>query len=190
MLLAAPDAAAARPGRAGRRWASRSSRARPRRSIASSSRRSTRRWRARAARPTVMGTISQAQILLLSGGVGGLGLAILWHAVNPAHDVAHARHLRRLRDHLHGDPQARHAAEHRDRRRLGRDAAGARMGGDRPATSRSSRCCSSSSSSRGRRRTSGRSRSIAARSTRAPACRCCRSRTARRSRACTCCSTR
>jgi protoheme IX farnesyltransferase len=34
-------------------------------------------------RPTVMGTISSTQILLLSGGVGGLGLAILWHAVNP-----------------------------------------------------------------------------------------------------------
>ena len=34
-------------------------------------------------RPTVVGTISSAQILLLSGAVGGLGLAILWHAVNP-----------------------------------------------------------------------------------------------------------
>ena len=34
-------------------------------------------------RPTVMGTITTAQILLLSGAVGGLGLAILWHAVNP-----------------------------------------------------------------------------------------------------------
>jgi len=34
-------------------------------------------------RPTVSGTISQAQILLFSGAVGGLGLAILWHAVNP-----------------------------------------------------------------------------------------------------------
>jgi protoheme IX farnesyltransferase len=35
------------------------------------------------ARPTVSGTISQGQILLFSGAVGGLGLAILWHAVNP-----------------------------------------------------------------------------------------------------------
>ncbi len=34
-------------------------------------------------RPTVMGSISHAQILMLAGGVGGLGLAILWHAVNP-----------------------------------------------------------------------------------------------------------
>jgi protoheme IX farnesyltransferase len=34
-------------------------------------------------RPTVTGTISPAQILLFSGAVGGLGLAILWHAVNP-----------------------------------------------------------------------------------------------------------
>src|SRR5258706_213707 len=34
-------------------------------------------------RPTVVGTISALQILLFSGVVGGLGLAILWHAVNP-----------------------------------------------------------------------------------------------------------
>jgi heme o synthase len=34
-------------------------------------------------RPTVMGSITSAQILLGSGVVGGLGLAILWHAVNP-----------------------------------------------------------------------------------------------------------
>ena len=34
-------------------------------------------------RPTVSGTISQLQIMLFSGAVGGLGLAILWHAVNP-----------------------------------------------------------------------------------------------------------
>ena len=34
-------------------------------------------------RPTIMGTISDAQILLFAGVVGGLGLAVLWHAVNP-----------------------------------------------------------------------------------------------------------
>ena len=34
-------------------------------------------------RPTVIGTITASQILLLAGAVGGLGLAILWHAVNP-----------------------------------------------------------------------------------------------------------
>jgi protoheme IX farnesyltransferase len=34
-------------------------------------------------RPTVIGSISPLQILLMSGAVGGLGLAILWHAVNP-----------------------------------------------------------------------------------------------------------
>src|SRR5689334_3459403 len=34
-------------------------------------------------RPTVIGSITAAQIVLLSGAVGGLGLAILWHAVNP-----------------------------------------------------------------------------------------------------------
>ena len=36
------------------------------------------RWR-----PTVMGTISHGQILMFAGAVGGLGLAVLWHAVNP-----------------------------------------------------------------------------------------------------------
>ena len=34
-------------------------------------------------RPTVIGTITASQIVLLAGAVGGLGLAILWHAVNP-----------------------------------------------------------------------------------------------------------
>ena len=46
----------------------------------------------------------------------------------PADDVADARHVRRLRDRLHGAAQARDAAEHRDRRRVGRDAAGAGLG--------------------------------------------------------------
>jgi protoheme IX farnesyltransferase len=34
-------------------------------------------------RPTVTGTITQSQILVFSGAVGGLGLAVLWQAVNP-----------------------------------------------------------------------------------------------------------
>jgi protoheme IX farnesyltransferase len=34
-------------------------------------------------RPTVIGSITSMQVLLMSGLVGGLGLAILWHAVNP-----------------------------------------------------------------------------------------------------------
>jgi protoheme IX farnesyltransferase len=34
-------------------------------------------------RPTVMGTITSMQIMIFAGAVGGLGLAILWHAVNP-----------------------------------------------------------------------------------------------------------
>src|SRR5512135_3537802 len=36
------------------------------------------RWR-----PTAAGTVSSSQVLLFAGVVGGLGLAILWHAVNP-----------------------------------------------------------------------------------------------------------
>ncbi|MGE5094874.1 MAG: heme o synthase [Betaproteobacteria bacterium] len=35
------------------------------------------------ARPTVMGTISSPQILAMAGLVGGVGLGILYHAVNP-----------------------------------------------------------------------------------------------------------
>ena len=34
-------------------------------------------------RPTAMGTVTSMQVLAFSGIVGGLGLAILWHAVNP-----------------------------------------------------------------------------------------------------------
>jgi heme o synthase len=34
-------------------------------------------------RPTVTGTISTAQIMMFAGAVGGLGLFILWRAVNP-----------------------------------------------------------------------------------------------------------
>jgi protoheme IX farnesyltransferase len=34
-------------------------------------------------RPTVIGTVTALQVLLFAGVVGGLGLAILWHAVNP-----------------------------------------------------------------------------------------------------------
>src|SRR5471030_580080 len=34
-------------------------------------------------RPTVMGTITSMQVMIFAGAVGGLGLAILWRAVNP-----------------------------------------------------------------------------------------------------------
>jgi heme o synthase len=34
-------------------------------------------------RPTVTGTISSTQIMIFAGAVGGVGLAILWQAVNP-----------------------------------------------------------------------------------------------------------
>jgi hypothetical protein len=79
-------------------------------------------------RPTIIGTITDAQILLFSGVVGGLGPRHPVARGEPAHDVAHARDIRGLRDRVHRDPQAAHAAEHRDRRRLGRDAAAARLG--------------------------------------------------------------
>ena len=62
-----------------------------------------------------------------------LGAAVVHR--QPADHVADLRHLRRLRGGLHRDPEAADAAEHRDRRRLGRDAAGAGLGRDDAATS-------------------------------------------------------
>jgi hypothetical protein len=140
-------------------------------------------------RPTVIGTITALQILLFSGGVGGLGLAILWHAVNPltmwltlgtfvGYAIIYTVILKPA------TPQ--------------NIVIGGASGAMPPLLGWAAitgdvtfqPLCSSSSSSRGRRRTSGRSRSTAATSTRVPASRCCRSRTARRSLACTCCSTR
>ena len=79
-----------------------------------------------------------------------------------------------LRRRLHGVAQAPHLVEHR-RRRARRQLRGARRrgGGRRPCRgpkrSRSRWCCFC-----GRRRISGASRSPSARTTRQPACRCCR----------------
>jgi cytochrome c oxidase assembly protein subunit 15 len=91
-----------------------------------------------------------------------------------AHDVADAGDLHRLRDHLHGAAQAGDAAEHRDRRCLRRHAARPGLGRRDRRGELPRRCCCSSSSSRGRRRISGRWRSIAPRNTPRRACPCCR----------------
>src|SRR5690606_23083989 len=59
---------------------------------------------------------------------GGRGRVRALPLRQSADDVADAGHLRRLCRDLHGAAQAGHAAEHRHRRRLGRDAAGAWLG--------------------------------------------------------------
>jgi hypothetical protein len=63
--------------------------------------------------------------------------------VNPLTMWLTLRHLRRLRGRLHRGAEAADAAEHRHRRRLGRHAAGAGLGGDDRARSGPRRCCCS-----------------------------------------------
>jgi protoheme IX farnesyltransferase len=88
------------------------------------------RMKRTAWRPTAKGRAERlADAAVLGRAVRGrLGAAV--RVGQPADDVADARHLRRLRRRLHRDPEAADAAEHRDRRRLGRHAAGAGLGRD------------------------------------------------------------
>ena len=79
-----------------------------------------------------------------------------------------------LRPRLHDVAEAVVDAEHRHRRRGGRDPAARRLGGGDRAASTSPRCSSSRWSSTGPRRTSGRSRCSSRATTRAPGCRCSR----------------
>ena len=83
-------------------------------------------------RPLPRGELTSLPTLVFAGTVGGSGLLLLVPLRQRADHVADARDLRRLRHHLHGAAEAGDAAEHRHRRRVGRDAAGAGLGrGDR-----------------------------------------------------------
>jgi hypothetical protein len=68
----------------------------------------------------------------------------------------------------------RDAAEHRDRRRLGRDAAGARLGGDHRRRDLPAAAALPHHLRLDAAALLGARALLAARSTRAPACRCCR----------------
>jgi len=95
----------------------------------------------------------------------------------PADDVADARHVRRLCDRLHGAAEAGDAAEHRHRWRVGCHATRAGLGrGHRRRRTRGAAAVPDHL--RVDAATSGRWRSTARRTTRRPACRCCRSPTA------------
>ena len=84
MFLATPRGAAASVAACSRRSASRWWRAPRRRSIAWSSRRSTRSWRARARGPLPHGPAHlAADCCCFAGVVGGTGLALLYVLVNP-----------------------------------------------------------------------------------------------------------
>ena len=72
----------------------------------------------------------RARRSLFSAVLCAAGSALLWFAVNPLTMWLTLRHLHRLCRRLHRAAQAADAAEHRHRRRLGGDAAGARLGGD------------------------------------------------------------
>ena len=121
--------AARRASSSSRRSASRWSRAPPPRSTAWSSRRSTRvmtRTRAPAAAARRAHVAADARLRRRRRRHRPRAAVPLRQR---ADHVAHARDVRRLRDRLHGAAQAGDAAEHRDRRRVGRDAAGAGLGG-------------------------------------------------------------
>ena len=88
------------------------------------------KMRRTAWRATAKGELSDWQTLLFAAVLCALGSLAAVCVGQPADHVADLRHLRRLRGDLHRHPQAADAAEHRDRRRLGRDAAGAGLGRD------------------------------------------------------------
>ena len=127
-----------------------------------------------AGRPIPQGRIAPGEAL----GFGMTLAGILGGRARPARELARGGaaglHHLLLRRRLHDVAQALDAAEHRHRRRRGRLSADDRLGGgDRRAYPSSRACCFSSCCS-GRRRISGRCRSPASMTMRAPACRCCR----------------
>ena len=118
------------------------------------------------------------------GGARRRGHVDALHVHERADHVADDRHVRRLCGDLYVLAETRDAAEHRDRRRVGRHAAGAWLGSGhgpcarRRVDSRADHLRVDAAAFLGAGVVSG------ARTTRTPACRCCRTRTARNTRAC------
>jgi hypothetical protein len=81
-------------------------------------------------RPTAKGQLTDWQTLLFSAVLCACRQCRAVGVGQPADDVADLCHLRRLCRRLHRGAQAADAAEHRDRRRVGRHAAGAGLGRD------------------------------------------------------------
>ena len=134
-------------------------------------------------RPSARGEITPAQILLFSAVLGAAGMWTLYTLINAltmwltiATFVGYAVIYTVF-------AETGYAAEHRHWWRVRRHAAGSRLGGGTrhvPATRGSSYLSSSS----GRLRISGHWRCTDAKTTRTPACRCCRTRMARNTRVC------
>ena len=143
-----------------------------------------------AGRPVPAGRVAPGEALAFGVTLAGFSVVVLGLLVNVVAGALLAADDRLLCAHLHDVAQTLDAAEYRHRRRRRRAAAGHRLGfGNRRAWPLR-RCSFSSSSSSGRRRTSGRCRSIAPRIMPAPAYRCCRSSPAKRKHAAKSCSIR
>ena len=95
-------------------------------------------------RPLPSGGLNSRQVLVFALVLGGAVDAAAGLAGQRADRGADLRLADRLRHRLHRLPQARHAAEHRDRRRRRRRAAGAGLGRDHGNTGAiRTRCCCS-----------------------------------------------
>jgi protoheme IX farnesyltransferase len=79
-------------------------------------------------RPLPRGELTSLQTLVFAGVVGGAGLWLLYRYVNP---LTMWLTLATFVGYAVNNPEAGYATEHRDRRRVRRDAAGARLGGGR-----------------------------------------------------------
>ena len=127
-----------------------------------------------AARPIPAGRVAPGEALAFGLTLAAGSVVVLGLLVNVVAAALLALTIAFYVFDLHDVAQALDAAEHRDRRRRRRAAADDRLGGDDRHASLWSRSFCSSSSSSGRRRISGRWRSIAPATMRARACRCCR----------------
>ena len=94
-------------------------------------------------RPLPTGHVTTRQALAYAAVIGVVVDAVLWLLVNPLTAVLTFALADRLRGALHGLAQARDAAEHRDRRRGRRGAAGARLDGGHGHRPTRTRCCCS-----------------------------------------------
>ena len=127
-----PRTAAARGADAGAISASRSPPPAPPPSTTCSTGASTSRWRARARRPLPSGALTEREALIFAAVLGVTAMAILAFLVNLLTAVLTFCSLIGYAVDLHRVAEARDLAEHRDRRRGRRGAAGAGLGrGDR-----------------------------------------------------------
>ena len=125
-------------------------------------------------RPLVTGLVTPGAALVFALGLEVVAFAVLWWGANLLSAVLALSRDAVLRVRLHDLAEAHEQAQHRHRRRRRRGAGARRMVRRHATTSPGRPSCCSPSSSCGRRRTSGRSRSVTPTTTAPPTCRCCR----------------